>query len=45
MHAPVFYHRLTSWLRLHKPMAWFERLLPDYLAWKPDPPVFERLIR
>ncbi|HEY0945637.1 MAG TPA: hypothetical protein VGD81_10230 [Opitutaceae bacterium] len=37
--------RFVAWLRQHRPLAWVETLLPDYLGWAPDPPVIERLIR
>ena len=37
--------RLQQWLLAHRPLGWLDGLTSELDSWKPDPPVWERLIR
>ena len=37
--------RLQQWLRDQRPLSWLDGLTSEFDSWKPDPPVWERLIR
>lgn len=37
--------RFHLWLRSLRPLTWLDTLTCDYRDWRPDPPVWERLIR
>lgn len=37
--------RAAQWLRARRLFGWLDTLTTDYCDWKPEPPVYERLIR
>ncbi|MCF3650382.1 hypothetical protein [Synoicihabitans lomoniglobus] len=43
--ASTYRTRAVLWLRTHVLFAWLDDLNADYRDWKPEPPVYERLIR